>query len=242
MATGKHVLPQELASAPPSVDLDLDLDFSIGDDMADAPVVNLVKPPTPMQIEPTVAFTAAPLEPPALDMDFGSGTVALAPTAMPDLPAISTDIDEPVRLSAPDLTLSENDLSFSPEALSPPAPTPPADSGMIEFDLMGALSPDLDPPAVAPPLPVVNGDDTAGAPLDTGSSAISTGFDDMGADPLAAKARAGRGVQRHWRPRRCAQPRRGSHGLKPRDRSRPGRSASWRNWPEPFDRFPLPWW
>ncbi len=114
---------------------------------------------------------------------------------MPDLPAISTDIDEPVRLSAPDLTLSENDLSFSPEAFSPPAPapqaaapapTPPADSGMIEFDL-GALSLDLDPPAVAPPLPVVNGDDTAGAPLDTGSSAISTGFDDMGADPLATK-------------------------------------------------------
>ena len=107
--------------------------------------------------------------------------MALAPTAMPDLPAISTDIDEPVRLSAPDLTLSENDLSFSPEAFSPPA-----DSGMIEFDL-GALSLDLDPPAVAPPLPVVNGDDTAGAPLDTGSSAISTGFDDMGADPLATK-------------------------------------------------------
>jgi pilus assembly protein FimV len=194
MATAKHVLPQELASAPPSVDLDLDLDFSIGDDMADAPAVNL-QATTPMQIEPTVAFTAAPLEPPALDMDFGSGTVALAPTAMPDLPAISTDIDEPVRLSAPDLKLSENDLSFSPEAFSPPAPapqaaapapTPPADSGMIEFDL-GALSLDLDPPAVAPPLPVVNGDDTAGAPLDTGSSAISTGFDDMGADPLATK-------------------------------------------------------
>jgi pilus assembly protein FimV len=71
-------------------------------------------------------------------------------------------IDEPVRLSAPDLTLSENDLSFSTDALDfprrtpscagskhhQPAPTqaPVADAGMIEFDL-GSLSLDLDPPA-----------------------------------------------------------------------------------------------
>ncbi len=190
MATAKQMLPQQMASAAPSVDLDLDLDFSIGDDPPDSPPLNL-QATMPMQIEPTVAFTAAPPEAPALDMDFGSATVAIAPTALPDLPSFSAASEAPVRLSAPDLTLSENDLSFSLESFSTaPEPAPvsvavapvtppvaakaaPADSGMIEFDL-GSLSLDLGTPQ-------------ADAPADTGSSALSTGFDDTGSDPLSTK-------------------------------------------------------
>ena len=119
-----------------------------------------------------------------------------APPAMPDLPPIGGMSEEPVRLSAPDLTLSEDDLSFSTEGLDlpPPAPAPKAaataqapaaDSGMIEFDL-GSLSLDLGTPAPATtpsasPLPsLADAPETSGAPL-------STGFDDSGSDPLATK-------------------------------------------------------
>jgi len=189
MATAKQMLPQDTTASPPSVDLDLDLDFSLGDGgdfdggLATAP----------MQLEPTVAFNVPePDDAPALDMDFGSGgTVAL--------PSIPEPVSEPppVQLSAPDLTLSENDLSFSMDmdlppptpAPAPPAPTmaaaPPAheDAGMIEFD-MGALSLDLGTPAAdsAPaPLPALSDiGETAGSPL-------STGFDESGGDPLATK-------------------------------------------------------
>lgn len=199
MATATHVLPADAAQAgAPSVDLDLDLDFSLGDDEpSGASTGPDLLATTPMQLEPTVAFNAAPAPQPAsLDMDFGSGTVALPPGGVPDLPPVAA---EPVRLSAPDLTLSENELSFSldgldaPPAPSPapkaaaPAPEPALDSGMIEFD-MGALSLDLgSAPAASPapaalePLPsLADAADTAGTPL-------STGFDDSGSDPLATK-------------------------------------------------------
>jgi pilus assembly protein FimV len=201
MATATHVLPTAAAqAAAPSVDLDLDLDFSLGDDEPPGPGTGPdLLATTPMQLEPTVAFTATP-PPQSLDMDFGSGTVALPPSGVPDLPPIAA---EPVRLSAPDLTLSENELSFSLDGLdmpSAPAPSPapnaaapaaePApDSGMIEFD-MGALSLDLGSspapsPAAAPAsfdsLPsLADAAETAGSPL-------STGFDDSGSDPLATK-------------------------------------------------------
>ena len=200
MATATHVLPPDAAqAAAPSVDLDLDLDFSLGDDEPSG--LNTgpdLLSTAPMQLEPTVAFNASPLqEPSSIDMDFGSGTVALPPTAVPDLPPMAT---EPVRLSAPDLTLSENELSFSLDGLDLPPATPPAasktappaapaaeDSGMIEFD-MGALSLDLgSPPTASPasdalePLPsLADAAETAGSPL-------STGFDDSGSDPLATK-------------------------------------------------------
>ncbi len=201
MATATHVLPTEAAAqGGGAVDLDLDLDFSLGDDMPSDSVPPNTGPDllatAPMQLEPTVAFNAVPApEPAGLDMDFGSGTVALPPTSLPDLdlPPVPS---EPVRLSAPDLTLSEDDLSFSTEGLDlpPPAPAPKAaataqapaaDSGMIEFDL-GSLSLDLGTPAPATtpsasPLPsLADAPETSGAPL-------STGFDDSGSDPLATK-------------------------------------------------------
>ncbi|MGE0330127.1 MAG: FimV/HubP family polar landmark protein [Ramlibacter sp.] len=202
MATATHVLPTDAAqAAAPSVDLDLDLDFSLGDDDPSSPGTGPdLLSTTPVQLEPTVAFNATPApQPSSLDMDFGSGTVALPPSGVPDLPPMA---DEPVRLSAPDLTLSENELSFSLDGLdAPPAapapspapsastPEPALDSGMIEFD-MGSLSLDLGsaPAASAPPpsaaldsLPsLADAQDTAGTPL-------STGFDDSGSDPLATK-------------------------------------------------------
>ncbi len=204
MATATHVLPTDAAqAAAPSVDLDLDLDFSLGDDDPSSPGTGPdLLSTTPVQLEPTVAFDATPApQPPSLDMDFGSGTVALPPSGVPDLPPMA---DEPVRLSAPDLTLSENELSFSLDGLdtppappapapaptaSAPAPEPALDSGMIEFD-MGSLSLDLgSAPAASPaPAPVAldslpslaDAQDTAGTPL-------STGFDDSGSDPLATK-------------------------------------------------------
>lgn len=203
MATATHVLPSDAAqAATPSVDLDLDLDFSLGDDEPSSSVntgPDLLST-APMQLEPTVAFNASPEpESPSLDMDFGGGTVALPPSAVPDLPPM---VDEPVRLSAPDLTLSENELSFSLDGLDLPAPapaptaaskaTPPVappaeDSGMIEFD-MGALSLDLGTSTTASPasdalepLPsLADAAETAGSPL-------STGFDDSGSDPLVTK-------------------------------------------------------
>ncbi|MGE0499073.1 MAG: FimV/HubP family polar landmark protein [Ramlibacter sp.] len=186
MATATHVVPQSMAPPAPAMDLDLDLDFSIGDDA----LVDL-QATTPMQIEPTVAFAAAPapVEPPSLDMDFGSATISLppSPAPAPKAPPPPPATEAPVRLSGPDLALSENDLSFSPDALGKtapimalPTPVPPpppvVDAGMIEFDL-GALS--LDLPAATEGA-TAEGGDTAGTPL-------STGFDDSGADPLSTK-------------------------------------------------------
>lgn len=207
MATATHVLPSDAGqAAAPSVDLDLDLDFSLGDD---EPTADGAGPDslatTPIQLEPTVAFTATPApQSPSLDMDFGSGTVALPPSGVPDLPPMAA---EPVRLSAPDLTLSENELSFSLDGLDVPSAPPPAaapapmaavpepaaapDSGMIEFD-MGALSLDLgstpapsaaSAPAAMEALELPGLDDVQ----DTASTPLSTGFDDSGSDPLATK-------------------------------------------------------
>jgi pilus assembly protein FimV len=167
-----HLQTAAAQAPPPASDLDLDLDFSLGDDE-----------PAPMATpEPTLKMSAIQPEPPpptmgALDMDFGGPTVAMkaADPMSLDMPA------EPVRLEAPDLTLNENSLSFTPEPLPGPAPAaaPAApDVGMIEFDL-GALSLDLGSPA---------GGDTAGSPLSTGPDSLSTGgLDDGSGDPLATK-------------------------------------------------------
>ncbi|WP_233259668.1 FimV/HubP family polar landmark protein [Ramlibacter sp. WS9] len=174
--------PMHAASAPP-VDLDLDLDFSLGDDEPTASAA-----PTVMSFasHPTLPLTVPPAsqpEPmPSLDMDFGSATVTLDP------PAVSP---KPVRLEAPDLNLTlpdVNSLNFTPEppkapAATPTAAAPAADAGMIEFDL-GALSLDLDSPPPVASRPAAAEDaslGTTGAPLSTG------GFDDTGGDPLATK-------------------------------------------------------
>jgi pilus assembly protein FimV len=176
--------PMDEASSMP--DIDLDLDFSIGDDEptpATAQSAHAAPEPT-LVLDNGAERTQAM---PALDMDFGSATAAVEPPKA-----------EPAQLEAPDLVLDENALSF-PTVASAPAPAPVAvapapvaaaapapDSGMIEFDL-GALSLDLGTPETAPngKLSAHSQDSppatTAGASLTTG------GFDDHGDDPLATK-------------------------------------------------------
>ncbi|MGZ5270974.1 MAG: FimV/HubP family polar landmark protein, partial [Ramlibacter sp.] len=160
LSTGKHSAVEE--EDPPStsaVDLDLDLDFSLGDE----------PPPAAPAIAPAKA-PAARTEAPSLDMplemDFGTAATP-APAA------------EPV-LDAPDLSFSHDSLDFGTPAPAPVASTPApaaADPGMIEFDL-GALSLDLGnapAPAPAPAAPVVE------APL------ASADHLDGADDPLATK-------------------------------------------------------
>jgi len=115
------------------------------------------------------------------------------------MPSLDMDFQatrEPVEQHAPELTLSNDSLSFTAEPAKAPAPAPVAapraaaapvvpdlaaapGSGMIEFDL-GALSLDLDPPPAAAPAAA-----TAAAPAATGGSADGSG--DMSNDPLATK-------------------------------------------------------
>jgi pilus assembly protein FimV len=165
-----------VAAPAAGADIDLDLDFSIGDDTP-APAAST---PAPMATLPMAPSSAAP--PPALDMDFGTSTVAMESPAA--LGTISFDLSAPpqagpAHVDVPDLNLSDDGLSVSHHATSAPA----ADPGMIEFDL-GALSLDLGTPAAAAPsVPHTEQESptTADAPLST------AGFDDTGGDPLATK-------------------------------------------------------
>ena len=148
-AFGSSTLPQMVqpvqeASADP-VDFDLDLDFSLGDDPVSAPV-RTVAP-----LEPTVAIK--PVAEPVfegLDMDFGTGTVAMKPSTQP----VRAAAPEPLSfdLSNADDSSADNGLTFSLDPTAPPVAKPlvqkaPAvmDSGMLEFDL-GSLSLELDEP------------------------------------------------------------------------------------------------
>jgi pilus assembly protein FimV len=182
---GSTTATQPMAPPAPSApDVDLDLDFSIGDD---EPAAASPQPTLALNVPPA----AAPAPMPALDMDFGSATVALEPPAAVPAPSPT----EPARLDAPDLMLPGNSLNFDiepPSAAPAPATQAPApaaaaaDPGMIEFDL-GALSLDLDSgakEAAAPSAstgPDTESPTTAGSPLGTGE------FDDTGSDPLATK-------------------------------------------------------
>lgn len=137
--------PGALASSD-AVDLDLDLDFSLDEEITSA-------------ISETNASTAEP-ELPALDLDFGLATEAIEPVKTPPATA-STDTLE---FSLPDLEIAGDDLSRPagssedfklqaatnlgatnppPVDLSEPEEKPAApDLGMLEFDL-GGLSLDL---------------------------------------------------------------------------------------------------
>jgi pilus assembly protein FimV len=138
------IQPELEASAAP-VDFDLDLDFSLGDEPPSAPPA---RAPAPVAIEQTVAFKAVPQGPaPSLDMDFGGATVAF------HNPPTTPSVTDTVKLSVPDLALSSNSLSFSPEpapVATKPAPAATIDPSMIEFDL-GALSLDLGGPTTEQP-------------------------------------------------------------------------------------------
>jgi pilus assembly protein FimV len=171
-----------VSSAP---DVDLDLDFSIGDD---EPAAAPPQPTLALNVPPAAA--AAPM--PSLDMDFGSATVALEPPAAAPAPSPT----EPARLDAPDLMLPGNSLNFDIEPPSAPAPAPQAaaaapaapaaDPGMIEFDL-GALSLDLDAPAKGAAAPAASSGPDTESPTTAGTPLGSGEFDDSSSDPLATK-------------------------------------------------------
>jgi pilus assembly protein FimV len=133
VAAAAVAAPSFAAAHPPAAqpaaapDVDLDLDFSLGDDepetlqpVAAAPFV---------QPEPPIAAA----EPEPLHMDF-------------DAPLLPPQV-EPVRVEAPPL-VDDNSLDFTPPPLptaapaAAPAPAAALDSGMLEFDL-GGLSLDL---------------------------------------------------------------------------------------------------
>jgi pilus assembly protein FimV len=174
---------------PPSVppDIDLDLDFSLGDEEPAAAAAGAAptayEQTSKQNYERTQAVELPAAGPPALDMDFG------APAATPAAAA------QPAKADAPDLVLDENALSFDLSAAAPepaaaaPAPAaaaPAKDSGMLEFDL-GGLSLDLPGGAKkAPGTAAANGPDTE-SPSTSGSPLSSAGFDDTGGDPLATK-------------------------------------------------------
>lgn len=177
---------------PAASDLDLDLDFSLGDDdefaAAPAAAAPVAAPAPSTANEPTLAFDLPQVdEPPSLDMDFGGGES----TGTFERPAETPAEPEPVHLDAPDLTLDENSLNFSAEPIPAPAPAPvhapapaaAADPGMIEFDL-GALSLDLPNTPSTVPAAALTEPDTADAPLSTGGLEFDMSSGD---DPLATK-------------------------------------------------------
>jgi pilus assembly protein FimV len=181
-----QVMPTAVSPAN-AVDLDLDLDFSIGDDEPTPPVT---APTAPLpNVEMDMPPVAEPM--PTLDMDFGSAATA-QPTATPQS---ASRRPEPAGVNARDLEVADNSLRFdATQTMKPAAPkaatAPAADAGMIEFDL-GALSLDLDsPPAAATRSTSAAGkpqaddalDSTAGAPLSTAGLEA-----DDSSDPLATK-------------------------------------------------------
>lgn len=161
-AFGSSTIPQMIEAQPEepagSVDFDLDLDFSLGDEppavAALPPAAAPVEPASSYQPEPTVAMQAPPADPifDGLEMDFSTGTVALHPTPEPAPIALAED-------NPAEMTLSSSGLTFTTEEPAPasakavPAPAPLAaapDNGMLEFDL-GSLSLDLGGPSTESP-------------------------------------------------------------------------------------------
>ncbi len=169
-AFGSSTMPQAMQARyeepTAAVDFDLDLDFSIGDEpVVAAPLAAPVRQaPAPLQPpEPTMAMK--PVATPVfegLDLDFGTGTVALKPT-----------VAAPVQVTPGPDTDSDGGLAFTtepiPVARATPASTPaPAvmDSGMLEFDL-GSLSLDLDEPTTESPVITAAGALSTDGPLET---------------------------------------------------------------------------
>jgi pilus assembly protein FimV len=164
---------QPVLAAAPASDLDLDLDFSLGDDEPAAPPVRANAPPA------AVVDVPASQPMPSLDMDFGA--VEPAP-AKP--PAAAPARAEAPEAAVPDLILDETPPTASASPASN-ASAPAIDPGMIEFDL-GALSLDLDTPTAKAAAPTAKAAAVAPQQEEAGSTG---GFEDSGdsSDPLATK-------------------------------------------------------
>jgi pilus assembly protein FimV len=140
----------ELPQVASTVDLDLDLDFSLDDEPASA--INDVTGGniSPAAHEQTMTMPVSAADN-SLDMDFDLSDEA--PTTPPQ---------EHPALELPEISLSMDGLSLTDDEPSPAlsfgstspmpveaAPVPAFDSGMLEFDL-GSLSLDLDTPEAGP--------------------------------------------------------------------------------------------
>jgi pilus assembly protein FimV len=151
-----------------TADVDLDLDFSMGDD----------EPAMDKQYDATVPVRpaqAAQAEPPSL-MEMSAPSLTMPAPLSFDMDVNSYDAKAPspstgdLNLSLPDLTAGGNGLSFSP----PPAPAAKGD-GLLQFDL-GGLSLDLPKPGAA-----------AGASDDYAGTAPSVMPEELSGDPLETK-------------------------------------------------------
>lgn len=162
-STTPQVIEPRYVTPSAAVDLDLDLDFSTGDEAAARPSLLATAAPAPFTppAKVTVLTKALPREPmfDGLDMDFltsseAPNTVTLKPVAAAPQPSTAKPAFD---LSADDFTLPDNGISFTidepPVAKPAVAAAPPvADNGMLEFDL-SALSLDLNGPNTKSPLP-----------------------------------------------------------------------------------------
>lgn len=154
-----------------SVDLDLDLDFSIDDEPASAisDVTGGTVAASPVQVSPPVERTVKMDAPPSFDLDAldfnisGSAPLDLA-QALPDAP-ISMDglsMDLPIAPSLPEFSATDT-MSVLPTAQKAHA----EEAGMLEFD-MGSLSLDLESSTTA-------------------SDSLTAAPDTSGEDPLETK-------------------------------------------------------
>ena len=177
--------PELTAAAPGSVDLDLDLDFSLDEEPVSA-ISDLTGSTLPATAaEPTVkmqapALAAAPgSDDNSLDFDLsGAGelTPSLAPD-LPDLPDVPLSMDGLSMPAVGDMQLPDLDPPAI-QATAPAAEPAKKDEGMLEFD-MGSLSLDLDPPSPAPSAPVEPAllpeiDESTQAPDSTGEDPLET--------------------------------------------------------------------
>ncbi|MES2910457.1 MAG: FimV/HubP family polar landmark protein [Pseudomonadota bacterium] len=216
-AFGSSTIPQMIEAQPEepagSVDFDLDLDFSLGDEppaVAALPAAAAPVAPAPSyQPEPTVAMQALPADPifDGLEMDFSTGTVVLKPTAEPAPISLAEDHPADMALSASGLTFTTEEPAPAP-AKAAPAPAPLAaepDSGMLEFDL-GSLSLDLggpstESPTLSPAEAADGGDDPLATKLalaeefqalgdSDGARALAEEVASQSSGPLKSKAQA----------------------------------------------------
>ncbi len=137
----------EFSPSLPASDIDLDLDFSIGDE-------RVATMSAPLNTEATspikVDYNASrPTEPAGLDMDFSTATVGVK-RPLPEAAQPEPSVDVPL---LPELDIPSApaplDTVPAPVEAARPAPAEQANTGLIEFDL-GALSLDLDRPDEAP--------------------------------------------------------------------------------------------
>ncbi len=179
--TSPQASPASTQAADPDVDFDLDLDFSSGDDLVEAPqVASTYASTSPIHVQQTAGLIAQPAAQPKVDLAFDA----------PDLPTLIPSSGA-MAMSAPDMDSFAKGLDFTAPtaAYTPSASTAPmaiaahAEPSMaaMEFDL-GDLSLDL-PKSKTSAADVASHDatdsDMSGDPLET-KLALAQEFREIG--------------------------------------------------------------